>query len=294
VSRRRNRHSNPRERREPKRPRERFVRRPFEGLADEAEWVALRELVPAATAPLSLAPDTVSQYGERQVTLATVLPLAEPAISRPDGRVLVGLQRDGQSGDVNRDIAAALLAALAAAPGAPVDLPATPGDGPRLADVLVDGPLEITLHDRFDFWLDEESAADSAVSASLERANASIYPTTRMDAARAAYWCQVAERAHLRWVLAEPEELALPALARVSAAGGMKLDDQTRFAGMFRAHGMLVPVWDLPREAPAGRWEEPLGAFAKRYAEALSTDGDLTPDERRARQGLVGRQLTLR
>ena len=32
-----------------------FVPRPFEGLADETEWIALRELVPAATAPLRAA-----------------------------------------------------------------------------------------------------------------------------------------------------------------------------------------------------------------------------------------------
>ncbi|GFJ90673.1 hypothetical protein Prum_043150 [Phytohabitans rumicis] len=33
-----------------------FVPRPFEGLADEPEWIALRELVPAASAPLHLTP----------------------------------------------------------------------------------------------------------------------------------------------------------------------------------------------------------------------------------------------
>jgi hypothetical protein len=294
VSRRRNRHTPSRARREPKRPRDVFVRRPFEGLADEPEWVALREIVPAATAPLTLNPSMVERYGQRRAALATLLPLAEPVTSRPDGRVLVALQRDGQSGDVNRDIATALLAGLAAEPGTPVDVPTADPDSPRLADVIEDGPLDITVHERFDYWLDDGADADPAVAASLERANASVYPTARMSAARAAYWCQVPERAHLRWVLAEPEEQALPALARVSAAGGMKLDEQTRFAGMFRAHGLLVPVWDLPREAPAGQWEEPLAAFAKRYAEALAVTDDLTSEERRARQGLIGRQLTLR
>lgn len=32
-----------------------LVHRPFEGLSGEADWVALRELVPAATVPLTLA-----------------------------------------------------------------------------------------------------------------------------------------------------------------------------------------------------------------------------------------------
>jgi hypothetical protein len=272
-----------------------FVRRPFEGLVDEPEWVALRELVPAATAPLRLAPELVERYGERSVTLATLLPMALAAITRPDGRVLVAAQRDGHSGDLNRDLAAALLAALAAEPGAPVPVPAQPDPGPRLGEVLADGTLPVTLHDGFGFWLDEGAGeADPDVRASLERANQSVFPTVRMAPVRAAYWCRMPERAHLRWVLAEPEERALPALARVSAAGGMKLGEETRFAGMFRAHGLLIPVWDLPRESEAERWEEPLAGFAERYAQALATDGDLTAEQRRARQGLVGRQLTLR
>ena len=86
-----------------------FVARPFEGLADEAEWVALRELVPAATAPLRLTPEYAGKYGEREITLATVLPMAWPALTKPDGRIFLGLQRNDRSGDVNRDLAAALL-----------------------------------------------------------------------------------------------------------------------------------------------------------------------------------------
>jgi hypothetical protein len=63
---------------------------------------------------------------------------------------------------------------------------------------------------------------------------------------------------------------------------------------MFRAHGRLVPVWDLPREPESGLWEAPLAEFAKRYAEAVASHEVLTSVERRARHGLVGRQLTLR
>lgn len=282
-----------------KRPRERrprpvFVPRPFEGLADEPEWIALRELVPAATAPLRLEPSLAETYGGRSVLLATLLPLAWPVMNRADGTVLVGLQRQADSGDVNRDLAASILAGLAAGPGEPVDLPVDPGPGPRLADVLVDGELEITIHERFSFWLDEEPESDPAIAASMERADESIYPTVRMSAARAAYWCQVPGRAHLRWVLPDSEDAALNALARLGGAGGLRLDEQTKFAGMFRAHGRLVPVWDLPRETPAEHWEDRLAEFAKHYAEALADDSPLDPASRRARQGLIGRQLTLR
>ena len=89
-----------------------FVARPFEGLADEPEWVALRELVPAASAPLTLKPEIVEEYGDRPVTLSTVLPMAWPAMTRQDGRVFIGLQRHVQSGDVSRDLAVAILSAL--------------------------------------------------------------------------------------------------------------------------------------------------------------------------------------
>jgi hypothetical protein len=199
-----------------------------------------------------------------------------------------------QSGDVSRDLAVALLCALSTEPGAPVSVPGLPGEGPRLQDVIVDGPLSITLHDGFGFWLDEDAADDPNVMASLERANESIYPTVRMAAAKAAYWCRVPEKSHVRWVLAEDEDPALDALARLSAAGELLLGTDTRFAGMFRAHGLLVPVWDMPRDPEAADWEDPLAGLVKRYAEAVASTEPLTPAERRARQGLLGRQITLR
>ena len=132
---------------EPKRQKLRdiFVPRPFAGLADEPEWIALRELVPAASAPLRLAPEYAQRYGDRPVLLATVLPMAWPAMTKPDGRVFIGLQRHVQSGDVSRDVAVALLRLVAgtavghpylkvlpAGPGA--DLPGDPDDlaGQRL------------------------------------------------------------------------------------------------------------------------------------------------------------------
>ena len=271
-----------------------FVARPFEGLADEPEWIALRELVPAASAPLSLAPDLAERHGDRQVILATVLPMAWPAMTRADGRVFVGLQRHVQSGDVSRDLAVALLRALDTEPGGTVSVPALPGEGPRLQDVLATGALDVTMHDGFEFWLDSDASEDPNVKASLERANSSIYPTVKLAAARAAYWCQVGDKAHVRWVLPDDEDLAMNALARLSAAGELLLRDGTKFAGMFRAHGLLAPVWDLPRDSAADEWEAPLADFAKRYADALGITDPLDAAQRRSRQGLLGRQLTLR
>ena len=271
-----------------------FVARPFEGLADEPEWIALRELVPAASAPLRLKAEIIDEYGDSPVTLSTVLPMAWPAMTRQDGRVFVGLQRHVQSGDVSRDLAVAILCALQTPAGGTVSVPALPGQGPRLQDILEDGPLDITLHDGFEYWLDADQADDANVKASLERADASIYPTERLAAAHAAYWCRVPEKSHVRWVLPEQEDAALDALARLSAAGDLLLGDGTKFAGMFRAHGLLVPVWDVPRDPEAAEWEAPLADFAKRYADTLAETGPLDSAARRAKQGLVGRQLTLR
>lgn len=272
-----------------------FVGRPFEGLPAEPEWVALRELVPAATAPLTLSEEWAQKYPGRQVTLATVLPMAWPAMVKPGtGDVLVGLQRQFQSGDVSRDIAASLLSALETEQGQTVAVPALPGPGPRLQDLLADAPLEVTLRTGFEFWLEEGAADDPNVAASLEQANASIYPTERLSAAPAAYWCRVPDKAHVRWVLPETEDAALNALARLAAAGTLTLGEGTKFAGMFRAHGLLVPVWDLPAGTEASAWEEPVTAVATRYQEALAATDPLTPAERRSRQGLLGRQLTLR
>lgn len=270
-----------------------FVARPFEGLASEPDWIAMRELVPAATAPLRLAPALTEKYGERDVSVATVLPMAWPALTKPDGRILLGLQRSTQSGDVSRDLALALLAALDAEPGGPVSVPPLPGPGPRLQDVLAGGHLDVLVRDGFEFWLDE-TATDAEVKASLERANASVFPTLKLAAAPAAYWCQFPEKAHIRWVLGDDEDAALAALSRLAARGELTLGEGTRFAGMFRAHGLLIPVWDLPQPAPGGDWEAPLAAFAERYGEACAETGDLDASARRARQGLLGRQLQLR
>jgi hypothetical protein len=269
-----------------------FVALPFAGLADEPEWIALRELVPAATAPLRLNAQLTEKYGERDITLATILPMAWPAMVKADGRILLGLQRHVQSGDPNRDLAVALQSALETSPGQPVAVPALPGQGERLADLLDSAPLDITMHESFAFWLDEGQADDPSVAASMDSANAAIAPTAKLAAAKAAYWTRIGEKAHVRWVLPDAEGEALDALAILSAAGELTLGEGTRFAGMFRAHGRLVPVWDLPVDAEPQEWEEPLTRFAERFETARGKE--LTPEARKAKQGLIGRQLTLR
>jgi hypothetical protein len=273
-----------------------IVTRPFEGLAAECELVAMRELLPSATAPLPL-----REPAARPVTLATLLPGAAAAVVRPD-EILIGMQVQARSGDLSADLARALRWAQGAEPGStlPVVGPGIGGDLVRLQDVLdPDATLEITVRPDFGWWIppsEDGSEPAPEVVASLERANAIIMPTEPVvaEGVRAAFWVDTGTKAHLRWVRPEPEERLLAALARLQARDELRLGDEARYAGSFRAHGLLVPVWDLDRELHAKEWTEPAAAFATRLDAALAEDAPLTDDERRARDVLAGKQITLR
>jgi hypothetical protein len=273
-----------------------IVIRPFEGLAAECDLVALREFLPSATAPLPR-----KDAGDRVVTLASVLPGASAALVRPDGEILVGMQVQTRSGDLSADLARALTWAYAAEPGTslPVVPPSAEG-GERLQDLLVaDAALDLTLFADFAWWVppnQDGSEPTAEVTATLERANAVIMPTEAVVApgVRAAYWVDTGTKAHLRWVRPEPEDALLAALARLQARGELGLGGSTRYAGAFRAHGLLVPVWDLDRELHAKEWAEPVGAFAEKLDAALAETAPLTDPERRAKDALAGKQITLR
>ncbi len=265
--------------------------RPFEGLASECDIVAMREIVPAASARLTLTGDNA----DRDVTLVTVLPMAWPALVRGDGSIMLGMQVNVGSGDASRDLADVLLAALEAAPGEQVALGRVTADSPRLQDVIdPDAVLEIAVHDDFEFWVDGAGEIADDVRASLERASAYAHPTVKLDSVPSAYWTQMGEKEHLRWVMPYDEETLLNALARLHAAGEDSLGEDTRFVGMFRAQGIVCPVWDLPFGMGAAAVEEPAKAFGERLDAALADDTPLTNDQRRARAGLTTRQVTLR
>ena len=86
-----------------------FVKRPFEGLPSECDVIALRELVPAGTAPLALA------GSDREVVLCSLLPMAAPAMVRESGAIWLGLQVQHHFGDPARDLGAVLEKAIAQA-----------------------------------------------------------------------------------------------------------------------------------------------------------------------------------
>ncbi len=112
-----------------------YVGRPFEGLPSECDIVAMRELVPAATAPLSV------KGTDKPVTLCSLLPMAAPAMVRDSGQLWLGLQVQHNFGDPSRDLAAVLQLALDADEPGVVGLTDPPGAGPRLQDLVTDEQL---------------------------------------------------------------------------------------------------------------------------------------------------------
>ena len=265
-----------------------FVARPFESLPGETDLVALREFVPSATTPLRL------REGDRTVQLCSLLPGAAPALVREDGTIWLGLQVQHGYGDPSRDLAAVLTRALDAEPGSMVGLTEAPGEGPRLQDLVADQSLDITVHRGFDFWVADLEDADGSMSAALEQANEVASPTDRLTSVDAAYWTSVGNREYLRWVLPDDEDRVLDGLARLHADDAEHFVEGDRLIGMFRAHGLVTPVWDLPLGTGAEALEEPVERVRDALRSAMDSGDPLTPQQRSARAGLASRQLTIR
>lgn len=272
-----------------KRPRIQFVDRPFEGLPFEAELVAMREIIPAATLTVSTTPE----YGSREITLVTILPGMGAALRRKSGELLVAVQTVTSSGDASRDIADRLLAALELEPGESISHAELPVPGPRLQDVLDPasaGTLEI--RDSYEYWLDEEDAKDPNVQMAIQQTSDQMVPTAQVAGVEGAYWCRM-QREFLRWVRPEPEEKVLDGLARLHFKRELTFDD-ARFVGAFRALGLLIPVFELAAGSEADELEGPLAAFDEVLTAAIASDEPLSPEERRTRSGIISRQVTLR
>ncbi|NLG54919.1 MAG: hypothetical protein GX542_04610 [Rhodococcus sp.] len=269
------------------------VNRPFAGIAAECDLVAMREFVPSATATLPL------RDNARSITVATVLPGAVAALTRdvdgtPEGFVAVQVQ--AYSDDLGADLAGSIAWAQNAEPAESLSA-ANPGDDtPALADLIdPDAQLDITVHQSFNWWIPEGIEPAPEVAATVQHANETIMPSARVnaDGVVAAWWVDAGEKAHIRWVRPEDEDQLMLALARVHATGDLHLGEGSRFAGSFRTQGLLVPVFDLDREKHPDEWAPGLVALAARLDEALAVDAPLTTAERRARDGLRGRQVTL-
>lgn len=274
--------------------------RPYDGFSAETDLIALQEFVPSAY----FTAETEKDAGfTRTVTICTVLPGAAAALVRADeegGEALVALQTQHRGDNPNRDLAFALNWAREAAPGSSLEVAVADGSEPALSSLLVaDQTPTIEVRGDFNWWLTEDQRDNPQVVASLDQANASVLPSARVDAGitGSAWWIDPGEKAHIRWVRPETEAQLLPALARVHAAGQLNLGEDTRFAGVFRTHGILVPVFDLDNTMDASEFAAPLQELDARIATALSEiadGGSLTAEEQKSRQTIIAREVTIR
>ena len=193
------------------------------------------------------------------MTLATVLPMAWPALRRDNGAVLLGLQNDTASGDISRDLADTLQRALEAEPGTPVAAGRAAGRRPAAAGLLdPDAPFEPEVHSGFEFWVAD---AENATARSPPPWSAPTPPRSRPPGSPgvdAAYWCETPEKNHLRWVMPHPEEQLLDALARLHAAGASSLGEGTRLVGLVpRARPDGAGLGPAERDGRGGRARSP-------------------------------------
>lgn len=263
--------------------------RPFEGLAAECDIVALRNFVPSATAPLKVA------GANREIRLATVLPGAAQALVREESDGVIGYAALQTATRPLQPGAALAGAARFAADAEVGEALSEERDGALLEVLDAAAPLEVTVHKDFDWWLAGD--ADAQTRQLVEHANSLITPAARIDLGAdgvgAPWWADTGSKAHLRWVHPAPEDELMAALARVHAAGGLTVGEGSRFAGSFRSDGLLVPVFDLDRESHPDEWVAGTVELGKRLAEALADDSELTAAQRRSRDGLRGRQVSL-
>lgn len=261
-----------------------FVERPFEGLTPEAELVAMREILPLATIEAQLT-------SGHEVTFATILPGMASAIRREDGVLLVAVQTVMSSGDPSLDIATRVLRGLDLEPGTSLELSEQPEPGPRLQDI-VESFGEFALHEEPTFWMTAEEVDKPENQRALADSREQLIPTKAVAGVPGAYWCRMSHE-FVRYVRPEPRDAILDALARMRVAGTATFDE-SRFIGAFRAQGLLIPVWQLQAGSEADELEKPLAVFAKELDKAIESTDPLTPDEKRARAGIVSRQVTLR
>ncbi|MCS4535948.1 DUF5926 family protein [Corynebacterium sp. HS2168-gen11] len=268
--------------------------RPYGELASETDLIAVQEFVPSALAKIE-----VKGY-EGEVFLCTVLPGGVAALVREEsagGQAFVALQQRFPSRNPNRDLAFAFKWLLSAKPGETLENGAADGTEPALAELFdVTTKLAFTEFDNFNWWLPEGTQLSAEYARAIEAANETVLPSERVEAeiTGTAWWIDPGEKAHIRWVRPEHEDKVLQALARIAARGELKLGEDTKFAGVFRTHGIVVPVWDLFGGRQAQEYAADLQALDAQIIAELDNDAALTADERRQLESIKSRQVTLR
>ncbi len=267
-----------------------FVARPFEGLPGEEDLVAMTQIIPAASAKVRLS----QEHGAQEVQLVTLLPEVAQALRRQDGKLLVALQTTTHSGDASRDVAAALLEALDLEPGKALAPRGLPEPGPRLQDVLdLSVAPQVQVRDTFDFWVPADQLDTPQTQQALDEAKEGVAPTLPVPGVEHAYWCRMNGKEFVRWVRGEDEDTFFNAFAKVHAARESDLEQGARFIGAFRACGLAIPVWELNPGTEAEELTAPMQAMAARLEAALADDSPLDAAGRRAKAGIISRQVNL-
>src|SRR4029453_7077668 len=133
-----------------------FVARTFEGLPGEADWIALREFVPAASAYVRV------EGHDRPVGGCSMVPGNGAGIVRSDGEIWLGLQVAHNFGDISRDLAYVVDTAREIEPGNPVPV-GDPGIGPRIQDIANPAStFAVEVYDGFVYWIEGSEASDRA------------------------------------------------------------------------------------------------------------------------------------
>lgn len=275
--------------------REQFAKdpRPFGGLAMESDLIALQEFVPSAVAKI--------EVKSTPVNLVTVLPGAGAAMVRPEadgGERFVALQVGSHSQNPGRDLAYALNWVVEAKPGESLQSTAADGSQPELQSLIdAASALTITEHPDFNWWFPEGTQLPPEVRQALGRANDAVMPSTQIktDLPGSVWWVNPGGgKAHIRWVRPEDNEnQILAALARIAARGELTLGEGTKFAGAFRTHGVVVPVWDLAPDVEAQSYAEALAALNEKIGAEYENDAQLSAEERKQLDSIKSRQVTI-
>ncbi|OKL46622.1 hypothetical protein BSR29_07320 [Boudabousia liubingyangii] len=266
-----------------------FVARPFEGLPFEAQLVALRDFIPSGYLKVK----TTKEYGNVEALLVSYLPEGSLGFRRADGVPLVALRSNANTGDYSHDAGSVLKALLELEPGQPLENFDIREAGPKLQEVIETTDAEFAITESFDFWVEPEKLEDPEVQDALKRAAEEAIPSVQVPGTESAFWCRM-NHDFVRWVRLEDENKVFDALARLKVKDEANLGEGTRFIGAFRTCGLLVPVFEMEERTEAADLEKGAAEFEKRLQDALKVSESLTDEERRARAGLVSRQISLR
>lgn len=266
-----------------------FVARPFAGLPFETQLVALRDFIPSGYLRVT----TTEEYDSREVLLVSYLPEGIPAMMRADGTPLVAVRTVAHSGDLAHDLGFALVEALKLDNEQPLTGFDVRDPGPRLQDVIVPEAAEFSVTPSFEFWVDPAKLDDADVQQAMQQTAQDTVPTRQVPGTEGAFWCRI-NHDFVRWVRNEPENQVLDALARLKVRGEANLGEGTRFIGAFRTCGLIVPVFEMAERTEAEDLTEGATVLATKLETEIENRESLTPDERRARAGLVSRQISLR